>query len=159
MLFLLIKMNTRVLSTRNKTATVEDFRKANKVLKKAKQKKVILKYSKLGNWKDLKIVTYTDSSYQNAENTEKSVGGRIIALANSKGECNPLLWKSKTIQNVCKSAKSAETRSLEKGLEDSIYLAKIVHEIYTGKVNYGQIPVEANIDSKTLMTVYLVQNQ
>ena len=146
-----LSFDARELSTKNKEATYDDLKHANKVLKKAQlEKDVCLKFTKLGKLEDLKVVTYTDSSYRNAENKEKSVGGRLIVLANKKGECNPLLWKSKTIQQVCKSVKTAETRSLERGLEDAIYLARMIQEIYTGKVTENQIPVEVKIDSKTL---------
>lgn len=96
-------------------------------------------------------MAYTDSSYRNAENKEKSVGGRFIGLVNANGVCAPLAWKSKTIQQVCKSVKTAETRSLERGMEDSIYLARIIKEIYSGKVSKAQLPVIINIDSKTLL--------
>ena len=61
-----------------------------------------------------------------------------------------MIWKSKTIQQVCKSVKTAERRSLEKGLEDAIYLARMLKEIYTGKMGDQHIPVEAKTDSKTL---------
>ena len=96
-------------------------------------------------------MAYTDSSYRNSENKEKSVGGRLICLTNQEGRCSPLIWKSKTIQQVCKSVKTAETRSLERGMEDSIYIARMIKEIYTGKVSSNQIPVEVKIDSKTLL--------
>ena len=146
-----ISFDVRELSTRNKAATYEDLKIANKVLRKAQLENVPIKFRKLGNWKNLKIVTFTDASYRNVENGTKSVGGRFIALVNGKNESSPLAWKSKTIQQVCKSVKTAETRSLEIGMEDSIYLAKAIHEIYTGKPNSGQIPVELKIDSKTLI--------
>ena len=147
-----IAYDARELSTKNKNATHEDLAYANKVLKKAKHEKdVTLKFSKLGKLEDMKIVVYTDSSYRNAEHKVKSVGGRLIALANDKGECSPLVWKNKTIQQVCKSVKTAETRSLERGLEDGIFLARMVSEIYSGKVCEDQIRVEAKIDSKTLL--------
>ena len=140
------------MSTRNKSATYGDLKLANKVLKKAQlEKDVGIKFQKLGEINSLKIVTYTDSSYRNAENSEKSFRGRLIVLANEKGECNPLALKSKTLQQVCKSVKSAETRSLERGMEDSIYLARMIREIYSGKVSEEQISVEINIDSKTLL--------
>ena len=51
---------------------------------------------------------------------------------------------------MCKSVKTAETRSLERGLEDAIYLARMIQEIYTGNITENQIPVEVKIDSKTL---------
>ena len=143
-----LAFDARSLSTRNKEATYKDLHEANKVLKKAQiEKNVTLKFPKLGKLEDLKIVTFTDSSYRNSENKEKSVGGRFIGLANKDGNCAPLAWKSKTLQQVCKSVKTAETRSLERGLEDSIYMARIIQEIYSYN---QQIPVEVNIDSKTL---------
>ena len=36
-------------------------------------------------------------------------------------------------------------------MEDSIYLSQLIHEIYTGQVNKGSLPVEVYIDSKTLL--------
>ena len=146
-----LAFDARELSTRNKTATYEDVKYANKVLKKAKMESdVALKYSKLGPLQDLKVVIFTDSSYRNAEEKVKSVGGRFVALSNASGSFAPLVWKSKTIQQVCKSVKSAETRSLERGLEDGIFLARMIKEIYSGKVCEDQIAIEAKIDSKTL---------
>ena len=71
-------------------------------------------------------------------------------LVNSEGMASQLNWKSKTIQQVCKSVKSAETRSLEQALEDSIYTSRIISEIMTGKPG-KHIPVEHRIDSKTLL--------
>ena len=62
-----------------------------------------------------------------------------------------MAWKSKTIQQVCKSVKTAETRSLERGMEDSIYIARMIREIYSGNVGEDQITVEVKIDSKTLL--------
>jgi hypothetical protein len=115
------------------------------------EKDVTLKFSKLGNIEKLQIVAYTDSSYRNSENKEKSVGGRFICLSNEEGSCAPLRWKSKTIQQVCKSVKTAETRSLERGMEDSIYIARMIKEIYSENVGEDQIPVVVKIDSKTLL--------
>ena len=147
-----IAFDTRELATKNKEATYQDLHNANKVLKKTQlEKDVTLKYSYLGDLETLKVVAYTDSSYRNAEHKEKSVGGRFIGLVNQAGVCAPLAWKSKTLQQVCKSVKTAETRALERGMEDSIYLARIIKEIYSGIVSTNQIPVVVNIDSKTLL--------
>ena len=146
-----ISFDARELSTKNKFATYDDLKRANKVLKKAQlENDVKIKFSKLGKTEDLKIIAYTDASYRNAEDKEKSVGGRVIVLSNKEGICSPLAWKSKTLQQVCKSVKSAETRSLERGMEDAIYLARMFQEIVSGKMSEDQIPVEMKIDSKTL---------
>ena len=81
----------------------------------------------------------------------KSVGGRVIFLVNKEGLCCPIVWKSKTIQQTCKSVKTAETRSLDLGMEDCIFLSRMISELYTGKVDPSKhIPVEMKIDSKTL---------
>ena len=75
----------------------------------------------------------------------------ILFLSNKDGKCCPLGWKSKTIQQVFKSVKCAETRSLDLGMEDSIYLASMFTELYTGKSKSDKnIHVDMNIDSKTL---------
>ena len=74
-----------------------------------------------------------------------SVGGEMIFLSNSQGNVSPIFWKSKTIRKVCKSTKSVETRAAEKAV------AKMIHEIYTGSPNNGQIPVEINLDAQSLL--------
>ena len=78
--------------------------------------------------------------------------GEIIFLS-SKDEKKvaPLLWKSKSIRQVCKSAKTAETRSFEKTLEDAIYFARSLREIYTGERSISQLPVQMLTDSKSLI--------
>ena len=146
-----IAFDVRELSTKNKEASYADLRKANKILKKVQKEEVSVKYSRLGDLENLKILAFTDSSYRNDSDKIKSIGGRFIALGNEKGEVSPLSWKSKTIQQVCKSVKTAETRSLERGLEDSIHLARMIKEIFTGKVSEAQLPVDVRIDSKTLL--------
>ena len=78
--------------------------------------------------------------------------GKTIFLSNkAETKVAPLLWKAKTIQTVCKSAKTAETRACDKTLEDAIYLARCVHEIYTGERGERQIPVDAVTDSQSLL--------
>ena len=121
------------------------------MLKKTQQTDVKLKFSKLGSFDKLKIVAYTDSSYRNSDEMTKSVGGRILFLVNKLGMCSPIGWKSKTIQQVCKSVKSAETRSLDLGMEDGIFLSQMITELYFGKSSkHVKVPVEMKIDSKTL---------
>ena len=87
-----LAFDARSLSTRNKEATYKDLHEANKVLKKAQlEKNVTLKFPKLDKLEDLKIIAFTDSSYRNSENKEKSVGGRYIALANKAKKENARL--------------------------------------------------------------------
>jgi hypothetical protein len=119
-------------------------------LKKAQKDNIRIKYSKLVHFQDTKIVGYTDASFRNTEDSTKSVAGRVLFLVDCKtGKCSPISWKSKTIQQVCKSVKSAETRSLDLGMEEGIFQAQMFYEIMTGKTG-NQIPVCMKTDSKTL---------
>ena len=49
------------------SATMEDLVRANKVLKKAKEKEIILKFPKL-QVENVRFVTYHDASYADIEN-------------------------------------------------------------------------------------------
>ena len=62
-------------------------------------------------------------------------------------------WKTKTIVRVCHSAKAAETRALEEAVELAINVARVIKEVYMGKIDLKfpvQIPVNAFTDSKSL---------
>ena len=80
--------DVRELATKNKYATFTDILTANKILKKAQQDEIRIKYSKLGKIKDLKIVGFTDPSYRNADEMTRSVGGRILLLTYNEEDCN-----------------------------------------------------------------------
>ena len=78
----------------------------------------------------------------------------MILLENSKSrKSNIFSWKTKKISRVCRSVKGAETRALENGLDEAVNFARMVTEIYDGKVNLrnpNQIVVEAFTDNKGL---------
>ena len=111
-------------------------------------------FSRLGDFEKTRILSYTDASYNNMDEKIKSTEGRVILAENveSRKVCI-LSWKTKKIPRVCRSVKNAETRSLDDGLDDAIHLARVVKEIYSGKIdlkNPKQIPVVARTDSKSL---------
>ena len=59
----------------------------------------------------------------------------------------PIYWKTKTIKQVCHSAKDAETRNLMKLVNDSVYLAKSIEQLMFGETG-GKIPVKLFTDSR-----------
>ena len=61
------------------------------------------------------------------------------------------MWKAKTIPTVCKSAKAAETRTADKAIDDGVYCARTIYEVYTGLRGENQIPVTVLTDSKSLL--------
>ena len=140
------------ISCHSKDAKVKDLRNTRKVLKKAKENYSELKYSRIGPYEDLKILVITDGAYLKLEEKTKSVMGRFIFLTNkNEDKVAPLLWKSKCISTVCKSAKDAETRAADKAIEDGVYVARCVREVYTGERGEAQIPVDVVTDSQPLV--------
>ena len=147
-----LSYDTLELAGHNKDATVASMRKINKTVDKAKKTKGVVKYSRIGTFSDLKILAISDGGLNRMEDRTLSVMGKTLFLSNQEEtRVSPLLWKSKTIQTVCKSAKTAETRACDKTMEDGIYLARCVHEIYTGERGEGQIPVQVVTDSQSLL--------
>ena len=140
------------MSYHNKDAKIKDVKNANKNIKKAKASESCIKFSRIGHQRDLKVLTYSDASYLTIENKTKSVGGKIIFLS-SQDEQNlsPLTWKAKTIPQVCKSAKSAETRAVDLSSDDGIFLAMSISEIYTRKKGKDQLPMVVKCDSQSLI--------
>ena len=147
-----LSYNTLEMSYKNRTAKVEDVKEINKIIRKAKSGKSEILFKRIGDYKDLKILGITDGSYLKMEDKMRSVAGRFIFLSNlEETRVCPLLWKSKTIPTVCKSAKAAETRAADKALDDSIFCARTLCEIYTGCRGENQIPVTLLTDSQSLL--------
>ena len=63
---------------------------------------------------------------------------------------NPLYWKSKQIQNVCHSAKDAETRNIMKLMDTAVYLSQQLSVLLFGEADH-RIPVQIYTDSKPLL--------
>ena len=140
------------ISRHNKDATVGDLRSVNKVIRKAKMHDTFVKYSHIGEFDDLKILAITDGAYLKLEEKTMSVMGRFLFLSNKEEtKVSAIGWKGKTIPTVCKSAKDAETRAADKAIEDAVYIARCVKEIFTGDRGEAQIPVDVVTDSKPLI--------
>ena len=78
--------------------------------------------------------------------------GRMIFLSShQEDKVAPFIWKAKTIPTVCKTVKDAETRAADKCVDDSIYIARCIKEIYTGERGESQIKVDICTDSQSLV--------
>ena len=129
-----------------------DINKTNKIIKQAKGLKSEVKFTKIGAFEDLKILVVTDAALNKRDNRTKSVKGKFVFLSNKEEtKVSPIMWKSKSISQVCRSAKAAETRSIVDGLDDAVYIARIVAEIYTTKRGENQIPVTLVTDSQSTL--------
>ena len=121
-------------------------------MKKAKEKPSIVKFAHVDDSDKLKVLAYTDSSHLNIEEKLKSVSGRMVFLSSENEEnVSPIRWKAKTIPQVVKSAKSAETRAADMCSDDAVFLSRVIKEMYTGKKGYNQLELTLATDSKSLV--------
>ena len=149
-----ISFEVNVLSGEVAKGTISTIKAVNRAVKKAKSSKNILRFSRLGNLSDISVRVYADASYGNQSDKIRSTAGRVVLIENKKtGSVSIASWKTRKIVRVCRSVKSAETRALEEAIDDAVNVARLVSEVYTGKVNLkepAQIPVNAFTDSKSL---------
>ena len=134
------------------SATFKDAKYSKKVVQKAKEEKYSIKFSHLGNYEDLHFQVFPDASLGNVEchSETKSVMGSFVCLGNKNLEICPLSWKSKIIDKVAEDIKSAETLALETSVDDTVYLASMLSEIYKGHTN-NKLPIIIKEDSKGLV--------
>ena len=141
------------LSTKLNKATYRDAKYSKKVVMKAKEEDVKLKFGHLGHIQNLHIELFVDAALGNMEKKfhTKSMMGYFIALANDDLKISPLHWKSKVIEKVAEDVKTAETLALETAVDDAIHLTNIITELCFGNDNKYQIPIVVNEDSKSLV--------
>ena len=150
-----LSYDVNLLSSQISRATVATIIELNKLVTKVKKcKQNYLRFTKLGNISELTVKVYADASFGNRDEGTRSTEGRIVLLQNAeKDVVNISGWKTKKISRVCRSVKAAETRALENAIDDAVNTARVIKEIYTGKINLRnpeQIPVDAFTDSKSL---------
>ena len=132
------------MSMKNNDATMGDLKKVNRIVKKVKSRGSKMKFGKIGKERDLKMYGLGDASYKC---DSKSMEGNLILLGNSiKEKEAPIYWKTKTIKQVCHSAKDAETRNLTKLVDDSVCLAKGIEQLMFGEKR-RKVPVKLFTDS------------
>ena len=135
------------LSTVVSKATIDDVLRANKVLKRVKQRDVTLQFKALDGSDGYTLECYSDASFGNLPGGG-SQGGFVIFLADSNGKKCPLTWQSKKVRRVVKSTLAAETLSLLDAAEAGIYMANLIGEV----LNLDSLPlVKCYVDNKSLV--------
>ena len=147
-----LSFDSLMMSTHNKDAKVRHINEANKNVRKAKSNNTFVKFRNIGNFEQLKVLTYTDASYLTLDDKTRSTAGKVLFLSNQEEKIvSPLIWKSKTIPRVCTSAKAAETRASYMACDDTIFIARTICEIYTGQRGEAQIETTMKTDSQSLI--------
>ena len=133
---------------------MKQLKDAKRLIERVKADPISLNFTQIDRKENLKIKVYTDASFNNQDDKLRSTEGRVILLEGKDSrKSNIFSWKTKKITRICRSVKAAETRSLENGLDEAVHFARMIKEIYEGKVNLkspGQIEVEAMTDNKGL---------
>ena len=123
--------------------------KYNALQQKIKEKENKINFKHIDESKNLVIYGFGDASYKL---DDKSIGGIFILMGSkNNNNVNPIFWKSKTIPQICHSAKDAESRNLLKLSDDSIYLADSISLLFKNVENFSRIPVKLYTDSRSTL--------
>ena len=124
-----------------------------KIFQKIKSEFLELKLNGLGNFDDVKIIVYNDSSFGNLDNGG-SQEGFILFLANSVGDISPIMWQSKRLCQILKSTMAPETLTQVEAAEASFWVAKLYSEVtgnYIDGTTNSVIPIQCFTDRRQLV--------
>ena len=136
------------LSTKFNKGIVEDLVRARKVIKSLMQIKNKVIFPKLDE-KSLKIVVYTDASFGNLNDGIDSMGANIVFLTDKSGNCFPMDWAANKVKRIVKSTIAAETLALANGLDNAIFIRRLICEMMGWPEK--DIAIEAIIDNKSCL--------
>ena len=133
------------LSTKMRTATVGDWQRALKCIKKLQASTSQVFYPGLSSLGDMRLEVFSDASFANLSDGVSSAMGYAVFATNDNKACS-LGWRSGKVKRVVKSTLAAEALALSEGLGEAMYLQKMVSELL------GICPpIIAHVDSKGLV--------
>jgi hypothetical protein len=95
----------------------------------------------------MRLLVYTDASHANLSDGVSSTSGIVVFLADSYGHMCPVSWRANKIRRVVKSTLAAETLALQEGIEEAIYLQKLLSELCPRM----RIPIDVYVDNRSLV--------
>ena len=122
-----LSFHTCVASGLVKNSTIKDINFVNKIIKQAKNTQYKIRFRSL-DFTKLKIVVYTDASYNNLPNGG-SQGSYFIWLSDGNF-CVPITWRSTRIKKVVRSTLAAETIALADGCDAAYSVKSLICEIF-----------------------------
>ena len=129
-----------------KYATIEDAKRANKVLKKLKEENISVKVNTIESFVDTKLLVFHDASFANMAGSG-SQGGYVIFLSDVfANKVTPIAWQSHRLKRVVNSTIGAETMALIEASGKAYWLRCMISEI----VPSFSVPIHCFTDSKTL---------
>ena len=79
-----LSFDVNELSSKISDATVKELKDARRLVQKAKEDPLDLKFTKLGSKENMRIALYTDTSFNNQENKVRSTEGRVLMIENQE---------------------------------------------------------------------------
>ena len=122
------------LASSLKSAKVQTLIEANKIIKKLKSETVTIKFQKLGNGSDIKVLIFSGSSLRNLPDGGTQ-GGHFIVLIGKNGRISPITWQSKRIWRVVRSTLAAQTLAMADTIYNGVFLTSLFSELMTGDTN------------------------
>ena len=124
-----LSFETCSIGNTGKNPTMTLIHDANKALVKLKSKKVDIKFPPLGKPENLKVVAYSDATY-NSLPDGSSQGGMLVFLLGENGRVAPISWQSKKLNRVTKSPLASETLALSEAADTGFLIASMVQEMF-----------------------------
>ncbi len=139
-----ISFDVSVMTSKIRTATIDDLLYCNKVLKQVQSNPTYITFPGL-MMESLSLVVHCDSSWNNLPNGGSQ--GAYVALLKDDNNCiSPLEWSSTKIRRVARSTVTAETLAMLDACDAAFFLSKIVLEIF----DLSMIDIHAMTDNKSL---------
>ena len=112
-----------------KYATIEDAKRANKVLKKLKEENISVKVNTIESFVDTKFLVFHDASFANMAGSG-SKGGYVIFLSDVfANKVTPIAWQPHRLKRVVNSTIGVETMALIEASGKAYCLRCMISEI------------------------------
>ena len=138
------------LSIAKNHATMENVKRANKVVKKLKNSSRSILYKRIGEAKNFELTVYSDASFANLSDGVSSGAGYVVFLTSScDSSCALLDWSSVKIQRKVESTLEAEAIALRHAIDAAVYMGHLVSEFYYDNHKTNHIPIRCFTDNRS----------
>ena len=130
------------LSTKLRSPMLSDLKQAVKVFHRVKEHKSNVLFPPLG--KNIALEVFTDASHANLPDGISSTMGLVIFLSGDN-HVAPISWRANKIRRVVTSTLAAEAMALQEGIDEAIYLQRMLAEMSL------IVPIHVYVDNRGLV--------
>ena len=133
------------LSSKYQSAHMWDLNHDKRTYPKLREQSVNVAFPSLASVSDFHVKVYTDASHANLPDGMSNTYGLVVFLVDCRGHMCPLSWRAGKIWRVVKSPLTAETRALLEGVEEAIYIRKMLSEMCQN------VPIDIFVENRSLV--------